>query len=95
MKVLAGIFCLGGRIINGHMSNLPAAEKPLYGAMEQTEPVIPKHLTESAAAAAKSLQSYPTLCDPMDCSPPGFSIHGILQTEILERVAISFSRGYS
>ena len=36
-------------------------------------------------------QSCPTLCDPMDCSPPGSSIHGILQSRILERVAISFS----
>ena len=40
---------------------------------------------------AKSLQSCPTLCDPMDCSPPGFSIHGILQARTLEWVAISFS----
>ena len=43
------------------------------------------------AAAAKSLQSCPTLCDPMDCSPPGFSVHGILQARTLEWVAISFS----
>ena len=42
-------------------------------------------------AAAKSLQSYPTLCDPMDCSLPGFSVHGILQARTLEWVAISFS----
>jgi len=33
---------------------------------------------------AKSLQSCPTLCDPMDCSPPGFSVHEILQARILE-----------
>ena len=37
-------------------------------------------------------QSRPTLCDPMDCSPPGSSVHGILQTRILEWVAIFFSR---
>ena len=43
------------------------------------------------AAAAKSLQSCPTLCDPMDCSIPGFSVHGILQARTLEWVAISFS----
>ena len=35
------------------------------------------------------------LCNPMDCSPPGSSVHGILQARILERVAISFSRGSS
>ena len=43
-----------------------------------------------AAAAAKSLQLCPTLCDPADGSPPGSPIPGILQARILERVAISF-----
>ena len=38
-------------------------------------------------------QSCPTLCDPVDCSTPGSSVHGILQARILEWVAISFSRG--
>ena len=42
---------------------------------------------------AKSLQLCPTLSNPMDCSPPGFSVHGILQARILEWVAVSFSRG--
>ena len=45
----------------------------------------------SAAAAAKSLQSCPTLCDPRDGSPPGSPIPGILQARTLEWVAISFS----
>ena len=36
-------------------------------------------------------QPYPTLCDPLDCSPPGSSIHGILQARILEWVTIPFS----
>ena len=44
-----------------------------------------------ACAYAKSLQSCLTLCDPVDCSPPGSSVHGILQARILEWVAISFS----
>ena len=44
-----------------------------------------------AAAAAKSLQSRPTLCDPIDVSPPGFPVPGILQARTLEWVAISFS----
>ena len=44
-----------------------------------------------AAAAAKSLQSCPTLCDPIDGSPPGFPVPGILQARTLEWVAISFS----
>ena len=43
----------------------------------------------------KVTQSCPTLCDPMDCSPPGSSVHGILQARVLEGVAISFSRGSS
>ena len=44
-----------------------------------------------AAAAAKSLQSCPTLCDPIDGSPAGSAIPGILQARTLEWVAISFS----
>ena len=44
-----------------------------------------------AAAAAKSLQSCPTLCDPIDGSSPGSPIPGILQARTLEWVAISFS----
>ena len=45
----------------------------------------------AAAAAAKWLQSCPTLCDPIDGSPPGSAIPGILQARRLEWVAISFS----
>ena len=45
----------------------------------------------TAAAAAESLQSCPTLCDPTDSSPPGSAVPGILQARILEWVAISFS----
>ena len=45
----------------------------------------------AAAAAAKPLQSSPTLCDPVDGSPPGFPVPGILQARTLEWVGISFS----
>ena len=48
----------------------------------------------AAAAAAKSLQSCPTLCDPIDGSPPGSPIPGILQERTLEWVAISFSNAW-
>ena len=48
-------------------------------------------LLSAAATAAKSLQSCPTLCDPIDGSPPGSPIPGILQAGTLEWVAISFS----
>ena len=46
---------------------------------------------ETAAAAAKSLQSCPTLCDPIDGSPPGSAVPGISQARTLEWVAIAFS----
>ena len=49
----------------------------------------------AAAAAAKSLQSCPALCSPIDGSPPGSSIHGIFQARVLERAAISFSDSVS
>ena len=45
----------------------------------------------AAAAAAKSLQLCPTLCNPIDSSPPGSSIHGIFQARVLEWGAIAFS----
>ena len=50
-----------------------------------------KEYSRVAAAAAKSLQSCPTLCDPVDSSPPGSPVPGILQARTLEWVAISFS----
>ena len=50
-----------------------------------------KNTLKVAAAAAKSLQSWPTLCDPIDGSPPGSPVPGILQARTLEWVAISFS----
>ena len=53
---------------------------------------IPQH-NKSYTWQSEVSQSCPTLCDPVDCSPPGSSVHGILQARILEWVAISFSRG--
>ena len=51
----------------------------------------PHHLLLNNAAAAKSLQSCPTLCDPIDGSPPGSPVPGILQARTLEWVVISFA----
>ena len=51
-------------------------------------------MTPTAAAAAASLQSCPTLCDPIECSPPGSPVPGILQARTLEWVAISFSNAW-
>ena len=52
------------------------------------------NLRSSVAAAAKSLQSCPTLCDPIDGSPPGSAVPGMLQARTLEWVAISFSNAW-
>ena len=52
-------------------------------------------VAECMRVHSKFLQFNPTLCDPMDCSPPGSSVHGILQATILEWVAISFCMGSS
>ena len=51
-------------------------------------------ITDLSYVPAKSLQSFSTLWDPMDCSLPGFSVHGILQARTLEWVAISFSSAW-
>ena len=60
----------------------PEGNQALY------EPLFP---AAAAAAAAKSLQSCPTLCNPIDGGPPGSAVPGILQARTLEWVAISFS----
>ena len=68
---------------------------PLHG--EATQHVITHFLAcfavigTPAAAAAKSLQSCPTLCDSIDGSPPGSAVPGIFQARVLEWVAIAFS----
>ena len=59
---------------------------------KQVEKRVPR---QTACMWAKSLLLCPTLCDPMDCSPLGSSVHGILQARILEWVAIPSSRGSS
>ena len=56
---------------------------------------IKKRWQEYTEGEGEVAQSCPTLCDPVDCSLPGFSIHGIFQARILEWVTISFSRGSS
>jgi len=58
--------------------------------LQHTRLLCPPLFPESEVA-----QSCPTLCDPVDCSPPGSSVHGILQVRILEWIAVSFSRGSS
>ena len=60
-----------------------------------SNPTLGMYPEDATAAVAKSLQSCPTLCNSMDCSPAGFSVHGILQVRILKWVVMPFSRGSS
>ena len=71
-------------------SPTPAAHQPVPTALASTLPSDDRN----AAAAAKSLHSCPTLCDPIDGSPPGSPVPGILQARTLEWVAISFSNAW-
>ena len=70
------------------MSILALSVPNSIGNLSQSKWAIKRN---AAAAAAKSLQSCPTLCDPMDCSLPGSSVHGIFQARVLEWGAIAFS----
>ena len=72
--------CRGHRLIPGQGTSLGAWTKSIY-----------TYIHIAAAAAAKWLQSCPTLCDPIDGSPPDSPVPGILQARTLEWVAISFS----
>ena len=79
---------------------LPRSKRLLISLLQSPSAVIlePRKIksdTVSTVSPSKSLQSWPTLCDPLDCSPPGSSIYGILQARILEWVAIPFCRGSS
>ena len=75
---------------NKHSQNIPTRQHvPNDGASsEYYQPI------KNGACCCLLTQSCMILCNPMDCSPPGSSVHGILQARILEWVAISFSRGY-
>ena len=73
-------------------SLLVSEPRPL---LNPTALVSPESFLKTVCVHAKSLQSYPTLCDPVDCSLPGSSVHGILQARRLEWVAMHSSRGSS
>ena len=64
-------------------------------ALEGFSGCCPWSLTWSLYCGCLVTKSCLTLCDPLDCSPPGFFIHGVSQARILEQVAIAFSRGSS
>ena len=61
----------------------------------QSCPRIPRPPLDTSESESEVAQSCPTLCDPMDCSLPGSSVHGIFQAIVLEWIAISFSKGSS
>ena len=73
-----------------HSSILPWIEEP--GRLQSMGLQRVRRAAAAAAAAAALLQACPTLCDAMDSSPPGSSVHGILQARKLEWVAISSSQ---
>ena len=82
--------------VGNQISDSPAFSKSILNIWKFSVHVLLKRGLENfehyfAAAAAKSLQSCPTLCDPIDGSLPGSPVPGILQARILEWVAISFS----
>ena len=79
----------GIKIAGRNINNLRYVDDTTH--MAESEEELKSLLKMKAAAAAKSLQSCPTLCDPIDGSPPGSSVPGILQARILEWVVISFS----
>ena len=81
---LCGIYCRSMSSKNNLDNSLPL---PIYS----VHLFYDYYFSSAAAAAAKLLQSCPTLCDPVDSSPPGFIVPGILQARTLEWVAISFS----
>ena len=84
---LSGYFALHPLILNFH--HIP---KPITHPHRHTNSKrVRTHTRPAAAVAAKSLQSCPTLCDPIDSSPRGSPIPGILQARTLEWFAISFS----
>ena len=73
------------------VNQVQEAQSPKQDKPNEKHAKIHTNQTAAAAAAAKSLQSCLTLCDPIDSSPPGSPVPGILQARTLERVAISFS----
>ena len=80
-----------GGLPNPRMEPTSLILPALAGEFFTTSTTREAHAMSSAAAAAKLLQSCLTLCDPIDGSPPGSPVPGILQARTLEWVAISFS----
>ena len=82
-------------LLQHHSSKASIIRHSTFFIVQISHPYMTTGLPTAAAAAAKSLQLCPILCDPIDGSPPGSPVPGILQARTLEWVAISFSRGSS
>ena len=78
-------------LLQHHSSKASLLWCSVFFIVQLSYPYMTTTVLLTAAAAAKSLQSCPTLCDPIDGSPPGSPVPGILQARALEWVAISFS----
>ena len=77
-----------------HLKKLVKTWKLISRSIDESPLWFRRSYLPTAAAAAKSVQSCPTLCDPIDGSPPGSPVPGILQARTLEWVAISFSNAW-
>ena len=97
-NILASNLALKGKLWQSiNLDKMKTAQIIWYKISEITQPKKLPNFSKRlnyAAAAAKSLQSCPTLCDPKDGSPPGSPVPGILQARTLEWVAISFSSAW-
>ena len=83
-------------LVQQHSSKVSILQYSAFFMVQLSHPymITGKTIALTAAAAAKLLQSCPTLCDPIDGSPPGSPVSGILQARTLEWVAISFSNSF-
>ena len=78
-----------------HHPRSPQASVEGRGAGDWVQSPVASDFIQWTHSLGSFTRSYPTLCYPMDCSPPGSCVHGIPQARILEWVAISSSRGFS
>ena len=81
-------------LLQHHSSKASILQRSAFFTVQLSHPNMTNGKTIDLIAAAKSLQSCPTLCDPIDGSPPGSTVPGILQARRLEWVAISFSNAW-
>ena len=95
LQIFPGVTLFAWRCLLFFFQNQTKQEKGNNISKLTTESSKHKHILQKHLNVSSGAQSCLTLCDPMDCSPPTSSVHGILQARILEWVAISFSMGYS